>query len=59
MLSMEINEYVIDTRFNNNYDEPSGETKTGDPSNMLPLMALATLAMIGAVGSVLFRRKKA
>ena len=48
-----------DVTFNNNYDEPSGETKTGDPSNMLPLMALATLAMIGAVGSVLFRRKKA
>ncbi|MBQ4595668.1 MAG: hypothetical protein IJB14_01745, partial [Firmicutes bacterium] len=34
-------------------------TKTGDPSNMLPLMALATLSMIGAVASLLFRRKKA
>ncbi len=34
-------------------------TKTGDPSNMLPLMALATLSMIGVVGSLLFRRKKA
>ncbi|MBR2619418.1 MAG: LPXTG cell wall anchor domain-containing protein, partial [Firmicutes bacterium] len=33
--------------------------KTGDDNNILPLMAAATLSMIGVVGALLFRRKKA